>query len=76
MYSYLRNSVYEPGDPIPEGLLLYPSSSEIVDLDYQLGGHKVRIATVNLNVEWLEIEKRLKSLVDSARPTLQGEAAF
>ena len=63
MFSYLMNCNASNFGPRPEGLLLYPSSSELLTLDYELCGHKIRIATVDLHVVWHEIEQRLRQLV-------------
>jgi 5-methylcytosine-specific restriction enzyme subunit McrC len=70
MFSYLRNSGAANFWPRPEGLLLYPSSSESVTLDYELGGHGVRIATVDLHVEWRKIEERLRQLVTVSQQSI------
>jgi 5-methylcytosine-specific restriction enzyme subunit McrC len=72
MFSYLKNCRTSNSEPRPEGMLLYPSSSESVMLDYELGGHKIRIATVDLHVEWQKIEERLRGLVaiSQARPAV------
>jgi 5-methylcytosine-specific restriction enzyme subunit McrC len=63
MSAYLRNCDLSPSGPVPEGLLLYPSSNEALNLDYRLCGHKIRIATVDLHIGWEKIEQRLHQLI-------------
>lgn len=67
MFSYLTNISAAQPDPIASGLLIYPSSSESVTLDYELCEHKIRVATVDLHVEWQEIELRLLELIRQER---------
>ena len=67
MYSYLRNleaGSFDPLDQSCEGILLYPTVQKEVDESFEVGGHKVRIATVNLESEWRDIHKRLLHIVD------------
>ena len=59
MFSYLKNC-----DDAAEGLLIYPSSAEPpITLYYTLGGHIVKIGTVNLDQQWKGIDNRLRELV-------------
>jgi 5-methylcytosine-specific restriction enzyme subunit McrC len=63
MFSYLKNSECLEGEPVAEGLLIYPSSEEDVTLSYELSRRKLRVATVDLNAQWQQIEARLLELV-------------
>jgi len=45
------------------GMLLYPTVQQELDLTYTYAKHKIQIKTVNLNTNWIEIERRLKSIV-------------
>jgi 5-methylcytosine-specific restriction enzyme subunit McrC len=65
MFSYVKNCEKLPEGPIPEGLLIYPSSEKAITLDYQLGGHRIRVGTVDLDQEWREIDARLHELISS-----------
>jgi 5-methylcytosine-specific restriction enzyme subunit McrC len=67
IYAYISN-LREAGYPEPiEGILLYPSVDEIVDLVYEIHGFSIRIKTLDLNRPWNEIHNRLLSLLPSAQ---------
>jgi hypothetical protein len=36
-----------------------------LDLHYQVGGHSIRVATINLNQDWSRIHHDLLALVDA-----------
>jgi 5-methylcytosine-specific restriction enzyme subunit McrC len=62
--AYLRNLEDHPDpDHSAEGLLLYPTVGESLHQTYVLHGHRVRVATVDLNQRWQEIEEELLSLM-------------
>jgi 5-methylcytosine-specific restriction enzyme subunit McrC len=62
--AYLRNLESRAGpDQGAEGLLLYPTAGVSVHQTYVLHGHRVRLATLDLNRHWLEIETQLLALV-------------
>lgn len=64
LFSYLRNdAVAEPGRPLAEGMLLYPQVQHTLNASYNVHGHQVRLATVNLAAPWPEIESRLAELL-------------
>lgn len=64
LVAYLRNMERNPGqDEVAEGVLLYPVTSEPVDLTYTVLGHKLRVRTLDLAQEWSCIEADLKALV-------------
>ncbi len=48
LMAYLQNMRQRDGaDSMAEGLLLYPTVKDSIDLNYVIQGHKVRIHTVN-----------------------------
>jgi 5-methylcytosine-specific restriction enzyme subunit McrC len=63
LVSYLRNMEgrSEP-DKSAEGMLLYPVTSNSVNVGYVIQGHKVRVRTVDLSKDWREIESDLLKL--------------
>lgn len=64
LFSYLKN--YAPRAPLGtqlDGMLLYPQVGAAIDAAYDLQGHQVRLATVDLSRPWKEIAERLKELV-------------
>ncbi|QIX61720.1 hypothetical protein HER32_11240 [Hymenobacter sp. BT18] len=62
LYAYLQNQRPLPGQQL-EGVLLYPAAEQEVDLRYTLGGHPVRIVTINLAQPWPTIAADLLALV-------------
>ena len=59
LVAYLQNL-----GPQSEGILLYPTAGKTVDQRYELHGHRLRVATVDLNQSWRQIESSLLSLLD------------
>ncbi|NML66781.1 hypothetical protein HHL22_16365 [Hymenobacter sp. RP-2-7] len=62
LYAYLQNQRPSPGQAL-EGILLYPAATATVDARYTLGGHPVRIATLDLAQPWPGIAASLLALV-------------
>lgn len=63
LYAYLQNQRPAPGQAL-EGVLLYPAAAQAVDLRYTLGGHPVRVVTLNLHQPWPGIAADLLRLVE------------
>lgn len=64
LVAYLRNLNTRGGpDGYAEGMLLYPVVNRALRLDYTLLGHTVRICTVDLARDWLEIKAELCALI-------------
>ena len=63
LYAYLQNQRPAPGQVL-EGVLLYPANDQAVDLRYTLGGHPVRVVTLNLHQPWPGIAADLLRLVE------------
>lgn len=64
LFSYLMNQRSEdPRSWETCGILLYPTTNQELDLTYRYHQHFIQIKTVNLNVNWKEIENRLKEIV-------------
>lgn len=62
--AYLRNLEGRSGpDQSAQGILLYPTVGESLHCTYTLHGHKVRVATLDLNQPWQNIEEELLSLI-------------
>lgn len=62
LYAYLQNQPTQPGQQL-EGILLYPAAAQALDVRYTLGGHPVRVVTVNLMQPWEGIAAALLALV-------------
>ena len=63
IYAYIKN-YKSPENKIVEGVLLYPTTKKEVDSNHTIGGHNVRLVTINLNQNWRNIEKGLISIID------------
>lgn len=64
LFSYLKNHTAAAKEPIqPEGMLLYPQVGSPIDAEYDVQGHRVRLATVDLAASWNAIAGRLLQLV-------------
>ncbi|TGE05420.1 5-methylcytosine restriction system specificity protein McrC [Hymenobacter fodinae] len=62
LYAYLQNQSPTAGQQL-EGILLYPAATQTLDVRYALGGHPVRIVTINLEQPWQQIAADLLGLV-------------
>ncbi len=65
LYAYLQNQRPAPGQAL-EGILLYPAApapAGALDARYTLGGHPVRVATLDLHQPWPGIAADLLALV-------------
>lgn len=51
--------------------MLYPTVDRELDLRYVIHGHPVRVATIDLAVEWPAINRRLLTLIEPWHPTRQ-----
>ena len=64
MFSYLKSLESRGGqDVVAEGMLLYPVTEKQVRLRYEIGGHAIRICTVDLAQNWKSIRQELLDLV-------------
>ncbi|MVN76348.1 hypothetical protein GO988_08430 [Hymenobacter sp. HMF4947] len=63
LYAYLQNVRPTPGQAL-EGILLYPATTAAVDVRYTLGGHPVRIVTLDLHQPWPGIAADLLTLIN------------
>jgi 5-methylcytosine-specific restriction enzyme subunit McrC len=65
MFAYIMNAAAEnrPAGAIVEGVLLYPTVSQDLVLDFHMGGHPFRIVTVNLNRHWKQIHRHLLGII-------------
>lgn len=62
LYAYLQNQPAQPGQRL-EGILLYPAAAQALDVRYTLGGHPVRVVTINLAQPWQQIAADLLALM-------------
>ena len=64
LFSYLLNQQTEEEKTIAAtGILLYPTIENEYDLKFKYQSHDIHIKTINLNIGWKEIERRLKRIV-------------
>jgi len=65
LFAYLKNvQIVERGYRRVEGVLLYPTVSTTLDLEFSIHGHRVRVATLDLNADWRQISERLLLLLN------------
>ncbi|MBF9236132.1 hypothetical protein I2I05_01875 [Hymenobacter sp. BT683] len=62
LYAYLQNQRPAPAQAL-EGIILYPAATQNVDVRYTLGGHPVRVVTLNLHQPWPGIAADLLALI-------------
>lgn len=64
IYAYLRTQEDRGGVyATAEGILLYPAVDTQLDASHEMQGHKIRVATLDLDQPWPEIERCLLSLI-------------
>lgn len=63
LYSYLRNAECRPGWEQSEGFLLYPAVSASFNHQFEIEGHAIRVASVDLDKPWMAIHARLLKLI-------------
>ncbi len=65
LFAYLKNLEAEGGpDAYCEGVLLYASPGEQVDLSFALPRHRVRVKTVDLSRHWTSVREQLLSVLN------------
>ena len=65
IYAYLKNlEARDEIDTQAEAMLLYPAVRQRLRLDYQIGGHRVRVCTVDLGADWRSIREELIALAE------------
>lgn len=64
LFAYLKNAeALSPDFAAAEGMLLYPTVDKKINAKYQIQGHLLRIATIDLAQEWTAIAADLRSLL-------------
>lgn len=64
LFSYLLNQrVDSPKTQNATGILLYPTIEKDYDLDFKYQFHEILIRTINLNTNWININKRLLQII-------------
>jgi MoxR-like ATPase len=62
-YAFTGSAALEDGRKV-EGILLYPTVSRTLDLDYVIQGHRIRVVTVDLNSHRTQIQERLLAIIN------------
>jgi 5-methylcytosine-specific restriction enzyme subunit McrC len=63
VYAYLKNLEPRGGvDALAEAMLLYPAVNQRFRLDYSIGGHRIRVCTVDLAANWKKVSEELLEL--------------
>jgi 5-methylcytosine-specific restriction enzyme subunit McrC len=63
LFAYIKNAAGHDAPHLYEGMLLYPSVDEDLDLQYEIHGHRMSVRSINLNQDWKEIHKSLLTFV-------------
>jgi 5-methylcytosine-specific restriction enzyme subunit McrC len=64
IYAYVKNyGAAKDFDGTVEGMLLYPVVGDELRLEYEMGGHRVRVCTVDLAQDWRAVHEELIGLV-------------
>lgn len=64
LFSYLKNAASaDPGFAGAEGILLYPATGIALNEKFQIQGHAVTLATLNLAKPWAEVDQQLRRLI-------------
>ena len=66
MYAYLLSQNESRMDRTARGILLYPAVDDSADVAFEMQGHHILFATVNLNADAKSIRRELLALVDIA----------
>jgi desulfoferrodoxin (superoxide reductase-like protein) len=54
-------------------MLIYPDiNNDFKDCLYSIQGNIIHVNTLNLNIDWVNIEKRLKEIARKSFPSLPG----
>ena len=76
LFSYLRNAAgKDPAFPEAEGVLLYPWSGKALRDRYQIQGHEVTLATLDLTQGWPNVAGQLHELVAPVQSAMAATAA-
>jgi 5-methylcytosine-specific restriction enzyme subunit McrC len=64
LFAYLKHLEQRGGVNVhSEGLLLYPTATEAIDLLFDTHGHSLRVVTVDLRKNWTDIKNQLLRLL-------------
>lgn len=76
IFAYVKNLERRVGpDKNAEGLLLYPTANLTADSCWTLGGHRIRVFTLNLAQHWTKIHRDLLDLVQVPNESSASEVA-
>lgn len=63
VFAYMKNVEAEEGWEECEGMLLYPTVNEPLRLSYDFRGHRLLVATINLNQSWRGIHRDMLGMI-------------
>ncbi len=65
LFTYVKNAEAQGGSAINcEGMLIYPTVKQELDLTYSIENHKICIKTINLNQDWKNISNDLMKIIN------------
>lgn len=75
LHAYLMNQAIVPGWEHCEGVLLYPAVNHQLDHGYVIAGHRMRVASVDLDKDWPVIEAELRGRLGVLSAAVQQDTA-
>jgi 5-methylcytosine-specific restriction enzyme subunit McrC len=64
IFAYLRNlDIREGGRRKVEGVLLYPTVSRALELEYIVQGYRIRVLTLDLDADWRQISHQMLGIL-------------
>jgi 5-methylcytosine-specific restriction enzyme subunit McrC len=63
IYSYIDNYTNTQDIPDITGILLYPEISSKIEAEYAVEGRKIKVASLNLDQDWKNIESDLLKII-------------
>jgi len=65
LFAYLKNLEPRGGiDAQAEGILLYPTVDQVLDVRYRVQGHPVAVRTLDLAQDWRNVHAQLLAMID------------
>ena len=68
LYAYVMNRALKDPELSVSGMLLYPETKKSFCHRFELQGHSMCIASINLDQPWRNIDRELKALIDPSSP--------
>jgi 5-methylcytosine-specific restriction enzyme subunit McrC len=64
LFAYLQNIKVDSTETKIDGMLLYPSVGENIDLSYEISSHRIQVKTIDLAQDWPAIHRDMLGLIN------------